>query len=217
MGDLTAFSGSDRPGGSERLPIPEYPDEELVAFTDRLWRHLPPSAPVLDAGCGRGRNAFYLSRAGFQVHAIDKSSVALSIAAARNGQWGSWANFQAADLLRLPYADGSFAAAVCVHVLPYHRWEELCRGARELWRVLQPGGYLYFDLLSVEDAAFGGGSEVEPGTFLNLHGDLIHFSDRAEIDELLEGFHFERILHIEIASVLGNRCTWGVWAVKNLE
>jgi hypothetical protein len=49
-------------------PSSEYPEEEVVAFAQRLQRQLPPKSSVLDAGCGRGRNAFYLSQLGFTVH-----------------------------------------------------------------------------------------------------------------------------------------------------
>ncbi len=214
MGELPAFSRSDQFTGPTHLPVPEFPDEELVAFTDHLFRRLSPGEFVLDAGCGRGRNAFYLSRAGFRVLAIDVSLVALSIAAARSAQCHSHACYQAANLLRLPFASDSFAAVVCVHVLPYHQKNDLCRCVRELRRVLRPGGYLYFDLFSVMDTAYGGGKLIERDTFLNPHGAPIHFSNRKEIDELLEGFQCERILHSEIHSVLGSRAVWGVWAAK---
>ncbi len=215
MGDLPAFAKNHDLTSQKRFPVPEYPDEELVAFTDHLWRRLCPGERVLDAGCGRGRNAFYLTQAGFRVHAMDVSSIALSIAAARSTTpLGSSICFQVADLLHLPYSDDSFAAAVCVHVLSYHSFDNLQAGVRELRRVLRPGGYLYFDLFSTEDAAYGGGQELEPDTFLNPHGALIHFSPRAEIPHLLQGFQLERVLHIEVQSVLGSRAVWGIWAIK---
>ncbi len=45
------------------------PAEELVQLVDLL----PPSASVLDLGCGEGRNALYLAEQGFKVTAIDIS------------------------------------------------------------------------------------------------------------------------------------------------
>ncbi len=215
MGDVRDFSSADHFASRRRPPVPEFPDEELIAFTDHLWRRISPGERVLDAGCGRGRNTFYLARAGFQVFGVDVSRVALSIAAARSRDWGFPAIYQAANLLRLPFASDSIAAAVCVHVLPYHCKKDVCRGVQELRRVLRPRGYLYFDLFGVDDAAYGGARPVEPDTFLNPHGLPLHFSDRAEIDELAEGFQVERLVHLEIYSVLGLRSVWGVWAVKN--
>ncbi len=217
MGFTTGSSGSGNDISLRRPPVPEFPDEEMVAFTDHLWRKLAPGERVLDVGCGRGRNTFYLARAGFEVDGVDVSRLALSIACARSRDWGFPASYQAANLLRLPFADESFAAAVCVHVLPYHRKGDLCRGMQELRRVLRPGGYLYFDLFGKEDIAFGGGQPIEPGTFFNPHGLPLHFSDRMEIDEISEGFHLERILHMELHSVLGERSIWGVWAVKSAQ
>lgn len=57
----------------------EYRDEEQEAFgapsaeVVDLVPRLPPKARVLDLGCGSGRNALPLAKAGFDVHAVDRS------------------------------------------------------------------------------------------------------------------------------------------------
>jgi cyclopropane fatty-acyl-phospholipid synthase-like methyltransferase len=51
----------------------EAPDPSLVR-SDHL---LDPALPVLDIGCGQGRNAIYLARQGIEVHAFDPSRVAI--------------------------------------------------------------------------------------------------------------------------------------------
>lgn len=51
----------------------EAPDELLVS-----WSHLlDPSLPVLDVGCGQGRNALYLASLGFAVDGVEPSTVAV--------------------------------------------------------------------------------------------------------------------------------------------
>lgn len=214
MGSSPEFSPEQRSIHS-RPPAPEFPDEEVAAFTEHLRRRLSPGARVLDAGCGRGRNALYLAEFGFQVSCIDLSSVAVTITRTRMEQWNLSGGYQVGSLLELPFSSGCFDAAICVRVLPYHLKADLLRGLQELRRVLRPGGYLYFDLFDREDSAYGGGLPVEADTFLNLHGAPIHFSSRAEIDELTACLCVERILHLEIHSVLGARRTWGIWAAKD--
>ena len=49
------------------------PEEMLVRFI----RHMRADLPVLDVGCGQGRNALWLAEQGFQVVALDPSPVAI--------------------------------------------------------------------------------------------------------------------------------------------
>lgn len=197
-------------------PGHERPAEELVTFTEHLRQQLPPGALVLDVGCGRGRNTLHLSQMGFKACGCDLSSVVVETARARMQQAGTTADFQVVDLIHLPYPDGLFAAAACVHVLPYHLKPDIARGVRELWRILQPSGWLYVDLLDCDDAEYGCGQELEEHTFLDSSGVPIHFSSRQEIDELLRGFVLERVARLELGA-RGNRTGWVIWAVKHKE
>ncbi len=52
--------------------------EPAQILTDH-WRRLEPARPVLDLGCGQGRNSFFLARNGFAIDAMDLSSVALDV------------------------------------------------------------------------------------------------------------------------------------------
>ncbi len=107
---------------------------------------------ILDAACGNGRyTAFLLRQADPDavVTAFDYSQGMLARARARVASARpSWV---AADMTRLPYADGSFDAAVlgwALEHLPDPR-----PGLREMARVLQPGGK--FLLLATEDTLTG--------------------------------------------------------------
>ena len=188
------------------------PEEGVVAFAAYLEQKLSPGALVLDVGCGRGRNTVYLSQLGFAVYGCDLSPVALSVAASRAQQADARTGFQVTDLTCLPYRRATFAAAVCVHVLPYNLKADVARGARELWRVLQPGGWLYLDLLDCDDAEYGCGPELEKDTFLDPGGMPIHFSSRQEVDELLYGFAPKRVARVEFSSGPRVRVSWIVWA-----
>lgn len=110
----------------------------------RMVRRLAPPAGgvVLDAGCGTGVHSVRVARAGYLVHGVDVSEVALESArrhAAERGQAGR-ITFEQADVTRLPYPDGLFDAVfswgVVVHI------PDFAAAAAELVRVLRPGGRL---------------------------------------------------------------------------
>jgi SAM-dependent methyltransferase len=189
-------------------PAPEQPEREVVAFSKSLQGRLPAGARLLDAGCGRGRNTRYLAQLGFAVYGCDLSLTAAKLAKSQIQSAGLVVDFQVADLSRLPYPGQLFSAAVCVHVLPYNLKAGIVNGLRELRRVLQPAGWLYFDLLDCDDAEYGRGIEIERNTFLDSDGVPIHFSSRLEIDELLIGFTVDRVARLELNSSGGARVAW---------
>lgn len=190
------------------------PDGEVVAFVEHLSPQPQLGASVLDVGCGQGRNALYLSQRGFTVHGCDLSPVAIKAAKVRVHKKRARVSFQIADLVHLPYADSSFTVAVCVHMLPYHLRADLTKGVRELRRILQPGGWLYLDLLDHTDREYGHGQQLEPHTFLDPSGLPLHFSSRQEINELLPGFALKRMTTLELSANSPPRVAWIIWATK---
>lgn len=89
----------------------------------------------LDAGCGTGGTLPYLGQRG-RAFGVDLSEHALQLARRRES------NVARASLAALPFADGVFDAVVSFDVL-YHRWvADDAVAARELSRVLRPGGLL---------------------------------------------------------------------------
>lgn len=214
MGDLVALQHAWNRTHRE-MPTPKRPEADVVAFAESLRPSLPITSPVLDAGCGRGRHTAYLSTLGFTIYGCDLSNVALQIAQSRMQQTGLAACFQVSGLNGLPYAGDSFAAALCVHVLPYNLKSDIVRSIDELRRVLQPGGWLYLDLLDRDDADYGCGQKLEDHTFLEPNGIPVHFSSRHEVDELTRGFALQRVTRLELKpGSTRTRVGWIVWAVK---
>ncbi len=185
-------------------------EEEVVAFA----RRLPPGAPVLDAGCGRGRHTLFLAQNGLAVHGCDLSSAAIAIARERLREAGTRADLVVADLRHLPYREATFVGALCVHVLPYHRWHDMLQVARELGRVLAPGGRLYVDLLDRADAEYGRGEMVEAHTFLDPDGIPTRYVSRQEVSVLLGSLAAERVVRLESGSSERRRVGWAVWATR---
>ncbi|HXG12013.1 MAG TPA: class I SAM-dependent methyltransferase [Gemmataceae bacterium] len=107
---------------------------------------------ILDAGCGNGRYSRFLLRHADPdavLTAFDLSPGMLR--RARQRLRSDRVSHIAADLTRLPYADGSFDAIVLGWVLEH--LPDPRPGLRELARVLRPGGKLL--LMATEDTLTG--------------------------------------------------------------
>ncbi|MGH7170435.1 MAG: class I SAM-dependent methyltransferase [Gemmataceae bacterium] len=97
--------------------------------------------PVLDYGCGHGMAAVVLARRGARVTAFDLSHGYLTEARRRAAANNVNITFLQADAEHLPFADSSFAR-VWGNAILHHL--DLRLAARELHRVLQPGGVAVF-------------------------------------------------------------------------
>jgi arsenite methyltransferase len=111
--------------------------------TQRLLAACPIDADayVLEVGCGAGATASYLAKTyGCRVMGVDlrESMVALARErAAREGVQGR-VEFRVANALNLPFAENQFDAVLCESVATFI--EDKARVARELARVVRPGG-----------------------------------------------------------------------------
>jgi SAM-dependent methyltransferase len=106
-----------------------------------------PGARILDAGCGHGRHAVPLARAGYSVVGLDASRMLL--AAARRALRGARRpRFVCGSYARLPFEPASFDAVMCLGTALGYTGEEADGAAlREFRRVLVPGGRLVIETL----------------------------------------------------------------------
>jgi len=95
---------------------------------------------VLDVGCGQGTLLNYLPRFGATTFGLDMSSESLRRAAAGAKELGysDSVHLSVADAECLPFPDACFDAVLSFGVL--HHTPDTCKGVKELWRVLKPGG-----------------------------------------------------------------------------
>jgi SAM-dependent methyltransferase len=109
-----------------------------------------PDALILDAGCGNGRHALPLARAGYRVVGFDRSAPLL--AAARLSAGGArWPRFVRGCYASLPFATGRFAAVLSLGTaLGYLGDAGDQRALCEFRRVLVPGGRLVIETLHRE-------------------------------------------------------------------
>jgi len=148
------LSGFDEPPYCERRDLPEVdvatgyaqwaedyddPGNDTIALEQPAVRSLLeqlPAGPVLDAACGTGRHAAYLSAMDREVIGVDANEAML--ARAREKLPG--ADLRRGELTALPLADGEVAGAVCALALSH--LPEIGPAISELARVLRPGGRL---------------------------------------------------------------------------
>lgn len=109
----------------------------LSRLLARLDPPLPPQARVLDVGCGTGANGPVLAEGGRFAVGLDFSPIPLGLDG--TGSRGHAARLRG-DAGRLPFATASFDLVVALDVLEH--LDDDAAAARELFRVLRPGGAL---------------------------------------------------------------------------
>jgi ubiquinone/menaquinone biosynthesis C-methylase UbiE len=121
----------------------------------RAWARTPESSRLearwLDAGAGAGTYTRLLASLGRQVTAMDYSIPTVQKAKQRTRD----VTWLAADVTRLPFADGSFDGVLCFGVM--QALSSPHDALREIRRVLVPGGVLWVDALNARciAASFG--------------------------------------------------------------
>ena len=125
-------------------------DHPALSFWDRFGRRtverlpLAPGMSILDVCCGMGGSALPAAeRVGprGQVVAVDLAQNLLDKGARCAVERGlTNIEFRRGDLERLPFADQSFDAVICVFGIFFV--PDLEGAVRGLWRLVRPGGYL---------------------------------------------------------------------------
>ena len=198
----------------------------LSAGIDVAWRKRAireavrgaPAGPVLDLCAGTMDLTALLARArpGDRVVAADFAAQMLEAGRAKAPS----AERVVADALALPFSDGEFAVVVCGFGV--RNLADPARGAREVRRVLKPGGVFvaleFFRPTSLATRAFhaayargvlpalGGFVSGDRGAYAYLAESMKGFLSRPEYERLLAGAGFERVggddLTLGIASIV---------------
>ena len=156
---------------------------DIYIFDLLLKGRLNPDAPLLDAGCGAGRNLTYFFRSGYDVFGVDQSTSAIdqvrALAAILAPQLPS-NNFRVEPVEKMSFADSSFGIVVSSAVLHFARdeahWQSM---VKEMWRVVKPGGIFFARTASTV------GIETQ---IQQIEGRRYHLPDGTErflVDELL--------------------------------
>lgn len=115
-----------------------HPPEVAAQVGAALVAMVGPGEPILELGVGTGRIAIPLAAAGGAVYGLDLSHEMLAVAAERAAAAGVALALAQGDAQALPFAAGSFRAALAVHVL--HLLPDWRAALAEVVRVVGPGG-----------------------------------------------------------------------------
>ena len=182
-------------------------DNPLIALeepcVDRLLGDVRGLA-VVDIGCGTGRHALRLARAGALVQALDFSEAMLHRARLKTGS--SNIVFRVHDLAQpLPFPDGDFDRVVCGLVIDHIA--DLSGLFREMHRVCRPTGFAVVSvmhpamMLRGVQARFrdpASGREIRPASCAHQLSDYVMAAARA-------GFVFDHLSEHAVDESLANR------------
>lgn len=200
VGDRTPRPGELEPGGFFDHPLylrtvrAERTDATSTeeALSAARLAGCKPGTLILDAGCGSGRHAVPLARAGYRVVAFDRS--ALLLAAGRQSAGGArWPRFVRGCYASLPFATGRFAAVLSLGTaLGYLGDDGDRRALCEFRRVLIPGGRLVIETLhreqlearlaAHEERSLPGGATLRLDRRFDVKRGILHEAQRLRDD-----------------------------------
>ena len=165
------------PSVAEASPTDPWLDRWLPLVIERAG-----GGPILELGCGSGRDTGTLAGAGLRVVGLELNAAAVASARERVPS----AQFHCQDI-RAPFplpdgTSGVVLASLCLH---YFDWPETTALAERIRRQLRPGGVLLCRLnstLDVHHGAIAGWSGEDP--FYLVDGIPKRFFDRAAVDRL---------------------------------
>jgi ubiquinone/menaquinone biosynthesis C-methylase UbiE len=195
IGALIAVDGSS--DESSVMATGERSANQVSAALD-----LKPTDRVLEIGCGVARIGVPLaSRVEFW-QGVDISQNMVNVAAQRLAGSSNVA-VQALTRPALPFADASFDAVYSIAVFIHMDKEDFFIYLREMFRVLKPGGRVYFDHWNLAHA-IGFKRFLYEANFYDKHGDVSvrkdvarnQFTTPQEVEVFLKqaGFHVTEIM-----------------------
>jgi len=127
---------------------------------------------VLDLGCGSGRHAVFLAKAGFDVYGMDDSKSGLK----QTKEWlrslSLRAKLKNADCYKkFPHKDNFFDAIISVQVIHHAKIEDIGFCISEIERTLKPGGIVFITVPKTKTNNFRSKIKmIAPRTFVPLDG-----------------------------------------------
>lgn len=192
---------------------------DIYLFDQILRGRIPRGSRVLDAGCGGGRNIYYLLNAGYDVSAADADPNAISevmrLAADLNASLPP-TNFRREPVEAMSFPDESMDVVLAIAVLHFALDDEQFEAMMEsIWRVLKPGGLFFCRLAS------NIGMELRMVQRRGRRHLLPDGTERYLVDESLLMQWTERLGAVLVdplkTTIVQNQRCMTTWAIRKLE
>jgi tellurite methyltransferase len=160
--------------GSNPVPI-------LVRHLDLLNGNLP----ILDVGCGQGRNTLYLARHGHTVRALDPSMEALRQTRSAADAEGLTIQSQCGVLVEIVRPANGFSAILAFGLIPILTRAEIHETVALIEDLIAPGGHTIITAFTTSDPKFGTHArewfEVGRNSFQSPEGDIRTYLEPGEL------------------------------------
>jgi len=140
---------------------------------------------ILELGCGQGQDSIYFGKKGAVVTALDFSQKAINSTKTKIKKFGleKTVSVVRGDISSISIKrEESFDIVFANLSLHYFDNETTKRIFSDIYRLLVPGGYLFFEVKSTADLDYGKGEEIEKD-FFDFNGKRRHFFSEAYLLE----------------------------------
>jgi len=152
---------------------------------------------ILD--CGAGGNCpplgiFYDHN--FQTTGVEISDYAIEASKVFQNEYDMDLNIIKGDMTYLEFKDGEFSFVYSYNSIFHMKKENVKKALSEMKRVMDDKGYMFFNLLTHDDIAYGTGEKIGEGEYLQPEGneEVVHsYYSEDECMSLIEELNFEVI------------------------
>lgn len=156
------------------------PHHEIVYFFDKY--DILSTGKALDLGCGDGKNTFFLAEKGYQVTAVDQSSVGVKKIVHRAKKLDLPIQGIVADATSFPFPPTTYNFVLSYTMLDHVDAEVGYELIQKIKLSLLPGGYVFIAVFNDGDPGFTGNSHSETGHHLK------HFFKKGELLSLFRDY-----------------------------
>jgi len=149
---------------------------------------LANSGHALDLGMGEGRDAIFLAQKGFDVVGVDNSEIGIEKCNDRTKKLGVEVKTKLHDVRRFRIAKNKYSLILSNNIFQFITKSEAHQVSGSIVDGLKKGGLVIASVLTYDDPRYREykkkTTELEPGTFLMVNGDIYSLYDYRELLEL---------------------------------
>lgn len=119
-----------------------------------LQKYSVAPCKALDVGAGEGRNSLYLASEGFDVIAVEPSTVGAKKISSKAMDYGLKLNVINSDIISATISLSDVGFVVALTSLEHMEYEYLCKAINEIKKIMAVGGYIYIIVFTEEDPGF---------------------------------------------------------------